>query len=50
VEIVAPDSLKAVEQVTGQAVAALAVFVGEVRLIDNISFGNCADVFVQAQG
>ena len=49
VEIVAPDSLQAVEQVTEQAVAALAVFVGEVRLIDNMSFGNCPDVFVQAE-
>jgi pantoate--beta-alanine ligase len=50
VEIVAPDSLRAVGEVAEEAVAALAVFVGEVRLIDNMDFGNCPDVLVQEHG
>ena len=48
VGIVAPDTLQAVGRVTEDAVAALAVFVGEVRLIDNMPFGECRDVFVRA--
>lgn len=40
VEIVSPDSLGSISRVTPTSVAALAVFVGEVRLIDNMSFGD----------
>ena len=45
-EIVSPESLEAVEEVTEENLAALAVFVGQVRLIDNMPFGECGDVFV----
>ncbi len=45
VEIVSPDTLEPVVGVTEDSVAALAVYVGEVRLIDNLPFGVFEDVF-----
>ena len=45
VEIVAPDTLRPVPEADGDCVAALAVFIGEVRLIDNMPLGQCPDVF-----
>lgn len=48
VEIVAPDTLASVTRVSEESVAALAVLIGEVRLIDNMPFGECQDVFVSA--
>ncbi|MDP6439191.1 MAG: pantoate--beta-alanine ligase [Candidatus Brocadiia bacterium] len=47
-EIVSPESLEAAEDVTEESVAVLAAFVGEVRLIDNMPFGECEDVFVSS--
>ncbi len=46
VEIVEPDSLEPSAQVAGRSVAALAVLLGEVRLIDNMPLGECPDIFV----
>jgi len=46
VEIVSPDSLAPVEEATDDSVAALAVFVGSVRLIDNMPLGECDDIFL----
>ena len=46
VEIVSPDSLAPVEEATDDSVAALAVFVGGVRLIDNMPLGECDDIFL----
>jgi pantoate--beta-alanine ligase len=45
-QIVSPDTLEPVTRVTEGSVAALAVLVGGVRLIDNMPFGDCQDVFV----
>lgn len=47
VEIVRPDDLRAVERITRESVACLAVFVGEARLIDNMPFGPVDDIFVE---
>jgi len=46
VEIVEPEGLDSVDEVAENCVAAMAVFVGEARLIDNMPFGECEDVFV----
>ena len=46
VEIVDPQTLDAAGDVTEDSVGALAVHVGETRLIDNMPFGKCPDVFV----
>ena len=46
IEIVSPDTLESVAQVSESSVAALAVFLGDVRLIDNMPFGECPDIFV----
>jgi len=40
VEIVSPDTLQAVAEATDDSVAALAVFVGKVRLIDNMALNK----------
>lgn len=47
VGIVSPDDLRPVEDVTEQSVAALAVHVGDTRLIDNMPFGDVTDIFVE---
>ena len=47
IEIVVPDTLDPVDRVSEGSVAALAVYVGEVRLIDNLPFGAVEDVLVQ---
>jgi len=49
VEIVAPDTLEPVTHATARSVAALAVLIGEVRLIDNMPLGECRDVFAGAE-
>jgi len=36
IEIVAPDTVEPVDQITGPTLAAVAVFIGKARLIDNI--------------
>ncbi len=46
VEIVDPDTLQPVRQVGEDSVGALAVCLGEVRLIDNMPFGECPDIFL----
>jgi len=48
IEIVSPETLEPATEVTADSVALLAVFIGETRLIDNMPFGECNDVFVQA--
>ncbi|MFP4175591.1 MAG: pantoate--beta-alanine ligase [Candidatus Brocadiia bacterium] len=45
-EIVSPDDLQSVEKVAGDSVAALAVYVGETRLIDNMPLGECQDIIL----
>jgi len=47
VEIVAPDTLEPVSRVAADSVAALAIFVGKTRLIDNMPFDECEDVFAK---
>jgi pantoate--beta-alanine ligase len=44
IEIVSPDDVRPVEQVTEESVAVLAVHVGETRLIDNMPFGDLTDI------
>ena len=43
VEIVNPSSLEPVERIDGQALVALAVYVGKTRLIDNAILGSAKD-------
>jgi pantoate--beta-alanine ligase len=43
VEIVDPSSLEGVERIDGEALVALAVYVGKTRLIDNTILGSTKD-------
>ncbi|MFP4026453.1 MAG: pantoate--beta-alanine ligase [Candidatus Brocadiia bacterium] len=45
-EIVSSDDLKRVEKAADDSIAALAVFLGETRLIDNMPLGECDDIFL----
>jgi pantoate--beta-alanine ligase len=42
-EVVDPDSLEPVERIEGEALVALAVYVGKTRLIDNSILGSTRD-------
>jgi len=49
VEVVDPESLEPVREADERSVAALAVYVGQTRLIDNMPLGRCDDVFVGSE-
>jgi pantoate--beta-alanine ligase len=49
IEIIHPCTLEPVGAVFEGAIGALAVFVGGVRLIDNMPFGVCDDIFVSSR-
>jgi pantoate--beta-alanine ligase len=49
VEIVSPQNLRPVEEITEDSVAAVAAYVGDTRLIDNMPFGEVGDTHVVPQ-
>jgi len=45
-DVVDPATLEAAAEATEDSVAVLAVHLGQTRLIDNLPFGECQDIFV----